>query len=592
MIDILLFSAIIFISYGVGKLLLVFIIKETDSLIEDFVFSIGLGFGIVGYIVYGLGSFGFLYPGCIIIALLVCSVISFYPFIQFVRRIKWGRLPRWIKNLGGFEKFLLLVLIIISSVCLFGVKAPEIGNDSLSYHLYHPKVFIHNHTIGYIPFTRESLWPYLTEMLFTIGLLLKSIGVVKMFHYFFGILCALSVYAFTRSFFGRKEALLSAALFYSAPGIFMQSVYAYIDLSLCFYSFAALYLVMLWNEKNNIRFLVLSGIFAGLALSVKMIGGFTFIALCIVILFIALRKKFSYANIAKQLFIFCFIAFLISCVWYIRSYLVLKNPLYPFLDNIFKSGWNDHFIMGARRDTMGFLRLPWDLSMHVGKFGEEQIGIIFLAFFPFLFFIPLKEARVRCLVVFLFCYALIWFRVLQNIRFIFVGFAAAYILLSIGFYAASRRYKMGVVKIILSICILFNVSLCVYYNRDNVKLALGLINEEDYLYKHETSYPLAEFVNKNLPADSIVISLAGIRWFYFDREMFDYVIWKKISKEKFSDYLPKLKKRGLVFLLLNEETRLDDYEEIRPMINNRSPIFDFPIEAGDGRIIYHYIYKL
>ncbi|MCX5666794.1 MAG: glycosyltransferase family 39 protein [Candidatus Omnitrophica bacterium] len=594
MIDILLFLAIVLISYGIGKRLLNLAVKDADDLVQDFIFSTGLGFGIIGYAVYALGSIGLLYLGYVVTALLVCALFSFYPVVQFIRRINWSRAGQWIAGLSGFEKFLLAVPVTIAAVCIFGANAPEIGNDALAYHLYHPKIFIQNHKIGYVPFTRESLWPYLTEMLFTIGLLLKSVSVAKMFHFFFGVLSALSVYSFIRRFFGRREALLACALFSSAPGIFMQSVYSYVDLSLCFYSFAALYSMILWTEKSDTKYVILAGIFTGLALSVKLMGGLTFITLACTILYHLIVNRADLKRAFKIFAIFVGAAAVVSSIWYIRSYVATGNPIYPFLYNIFKKGWPDSvsYVTVPSRGIIEFIRLPWDLVMNMDNFGGEQIGILSLVLLPVLLFLPFKKRVIKYMLIFSAIYTIAWYTVTPNIRFAFVNFAVVYSLIGIGFCAASKRYSLGVLKIILSLCILFNVCLCFYYNKDSVKLGLGLIGTKDYLYKKEGSYPVAEFVNKNLPAESIVISLVGTRWFYFDREIIDYSIWNITSKESFSNYLSKLKKRGPVFLLLNENTELNDYEEIRTIINNRAPIFNFSIKVGDGKVVDHYVYKI
>lgn len=190
----LLFISLGLIAYGIGKPVLNLFIKKSDTLAEDFVFSSGLGLGILGYAVYIIGSFGFLYPRPIIISLFLFALLAAPYVYSFIRKLDWLSAAKAAVSLGLFEKFLLAAIIAISSMCLFGSMAPEIGNDALVYHLHHPKIFIQNHKIGYIPYTRESLWPYLTEMLFTVGLLFKSVSLAKMFNFLFGVLSMLSVY--------------------------------------------------------------------------------------------------------------------------------------------------------------------------------------------------------------------------------------------------------------------------------------------------------------------------------------------------------------------------------------------------------------
>jgi 4-amino-4-deoxy-L-arabinose transferase-like glycosyltransferase len=266
-------------------------------------------------------------------------------------------------------------------------------------------------------------------MLFTLGLIFKSVALAKLFHYFFGILSIAAVFSFTRRFFSRKEALFATTFFVSAPGIFMQMVYSYVDLTQCFYSFAALYAMLIWQQENDKKFLILSGIFCGFALSVKLLSAFTVIALFAILFFAEFRRNKSVKTIAKHFSIFLIFIFLVGCVWYVRSYIILHNPVYPFLHNIFGSGWNANIgtEVGLRRDFLGFLRLPWDTVMYPAAFGGEQIGIIFLILLPFLYFAPLKDKTVQSLFLFFFIYSFVWFFVDPMMRFFFVNFAVAFI---------------------------------------------------------------------------------------------------------------------------------------------------------------------
>ena len=40
------------------------------------------------------------------------------------------------------------------------------------------------------------------------------------------------------------------------------------------------------------------------------------------------------------------------------------------------------------------------------------------------------------------------------------------------------------------------------------------------------------------------------------------------------------------------DSDLQDPPKIRQMINNKSPVFNFPIKASDGKIVDHYVYRL
>lgn len=573
MTSIFYFIVVIFIAYGLGKQTCNLFTKRPHSVLEDFTFSIGLGLALLGYIVYMIGSLGFLYQKYILLALSLCFLIAIKPSCKFIFSLKYRAGYSTIRNLDLFDKFLVTVILFIPFICLFGALAPETGNDALAYHLYHPKVFVENHKIGYIPFTRESLWPFLTEMLFTLGLLFESIVFAKLTHYFFGILSTIMLFVFANRFFSRKAALLSAALFYCSPGIFMQSAYAYIDLSLCFYSLAALYCIVVWSEEAGNRYFLLSAVFTGLTLSVKYVGGFVAGILAVMVALISIQKFKGISHIAKHCAGYFIVAFIISCVWYVRSFLLLHNPVYPFLNNIFPSGHqlgagsftNIDAGLGLKPSLIGFLRLPWDLAMHPDLFGGEQIGVILIAFLPFLF---LARGRKKCslhyLFFFLICYSIAWFWTKPLLRIYFVNYAVVFMLISAGFLNTLEKYRLSGLTILLSLCIGFNVSYCVFHYRDALGLSMGKISSEQYLFKKERSYPIAEFVNKNTPSDSVIIVVGEPRVFYFDRKVLFFDMWKTLTAGDIHKEIQKFRTQGKsVFLVYREDSAFRDFNEIR-----------------------------
>jgi hypothetical protein len=499
-------------------------------------------------------------------------------------------------RLSLFDKFLALILALIVLACFIGALAPVTGNDALAYHLFHPKLFVQQQRIGYIQFSRESMWPYLSEMLYTLAICLKVPSLATFFHYFFGVLSMLAVFTFTRRFILNRAALLCAVLFYSAPGIFMQSVYAYVDLVQCFYSFAAFYALMLWRNDCRRKTLILSGFFAGLALAVKVLSGITFILILAIMLGIeALERKSHLKKWLSLVFLFGICAFLACAVWYIRSYLMLGNPVYPFLHNIFHSGWETHIgeEMGTRRDLVGFLRLPWDLVMRLDSFGGEQIGVIFLALFPFIFFNRPKDKVIQYLAVFIFFYTLIWFIVDPNIRFAFVNLAAIFILIGCGLYQAQAKYRLALIKITLILVMIFNAALSLYYNREAIKLTLGAITPNQYLNRLERTYPIAEYVNRNLPLDALLILADECRGFYFDRKTIYYPIWKEENKDtSLSIYLAQLIRGGAKIYLLSTQDTINADPVFQGILGNKNPLYQIERVTAENEKHIYLLYAL
>src|SRR4051794_25937339 len=71
------------------------------------------------------------------------------------------------------------------------------------------------------------------------------------------------------------------------------------------------------------------------------------------------------------------LAGLIGVPWYIRAYVLTGNPVFPFLNGIFRSSqWapiNDNFnfdLFGMGHQPVDFALLPWRLTFQTSHFAE------------------------------------------------------------------------------------------------------------------------------------------------------------------------------------------------------------------------------
>ena len=165
-----------------------------------------------------------------------------------------------------------------------------------------------------------------------------------------------------------------------------------------------------------------------------------------------------------------------------------------------------------------------------------------------------------------------------------------FILISAGFYEVLKNRNLYILKALLSLCILFNFSLCFYYNRDAIKFGIGSMNKDEYLMKHEREYPMAKFVNENLPADSIIIMAQEHRGFYFNRKTIDYWILEKVSDEGILDYVAGLRKKGIPVYLLTVSDNQDN--DIALLLKRRKPVYSISRDVKEGIIEEYRLYKL
>ena len=124
-IEILLALLVLYVCYILGYIFLGFF-KVKLNFREEAVYSLGLGIGIIGYLVLILGLFGLLYNYIFWMILIITPVVS----------VKTGK--AFFKKLFSFKlKFhwMLIPIFILLLLNLIGALAPPMGWDTQIYHL-------------------------------------------------------------------------------------------------------------------------------------------------------------------------------------------------------------------------------------------------------------------------------------------------------------------------------------------------------------------------------------------------------------------------------------------------------------------------
>ena len=482
MSDIIIFLSILIAAYltGSGILSLIPLREERGVFESSFILPLGLAF--LAYLVYLSGSCGLLSFPVIGTIFLLTAIVS-------VRSISQGKRKSVSpERLDLLEKSMIGLIIVFPVITIFGAMAPAIGTDSLAYHLGIPQKFILQNKIGFVPYTMNSLYPFFMEMLFTFGLLLKSAVVAKMFHWVTGILLLVGIYGFTREFAGRKAALLAALLVISSPGIFNEMVYAYVDVGLTLFISLSVFCMVFWmyKKRDKVFYLILSGVFMGCALSVKYLALYAILPVSLLLVSACFKNKEQISPF-KILAAFVLPCVLLSFFWYLRSYLILGDPVFPVLSRFFNTPINfnvgRHFDLGMGKGVIQFLKLPWDLAMHPVAFGGRgsQIGIQFCVFAPFMIYGYVKnKGWFRNLLFVAIGYTLVWFFLVQRDRFLYPVLPIYGILIATSIVTLFGNRK-GLLEKILSIftviaftgITLFNLAICGYHNRHNYKVALA-----------------------------------------------------------------------------------------------------------------------
>ncbi len=354
---------------------------------ERLIFGTGLGLGVFGFSGYGLGAVGLAAApilAVIIFVILVCI------FVLKIHRDIYNDLRSlknsFRENQSGIPTWLPPAILISSlTVFLFTLLPPAEGFDGLSYHLRSPELLLKDG--GILLHNIPALWyPSLIEGDYLWALGLGSERTAQMLHGAFYMLTLMLVWEWSRQVFGAKSAWWALAILASMPSLPWLSSWAYTDIALTFFGLACLYVLWRWSEAYDTPWLVISGLFAGMAMGVKYTS---FILPLVCIIFVIFHERLNWGRITSSVIKFSVPALIISSPWYLRNWLLMSNPFYPF---VFGGRYWDAFRANAFSgagtgigwDFREILLLPFTLTLgfHDRSYYDGRLGPLFLLLLP------------------------------------------------------------------------------------------------------------------------------------------------------------------------------------------------------------------
>ncbi|MDH5662505.1 MAG: hypothetical protein OEY92_05860, partial [Elusimicrobiota bacterium] len=182
-------TIICIIAFGIGRKILKLLKIEGESILESAIFALGLGFGSLSLMMFGLGILKLYYTWIIYSVLGILSIFSFFE----VRKIKLQEFPSSSPKLRlkMFTTFFWGMLGLAAIINLAGALVPGSFYDSLVFHLAVPALYKISHGIKYIETIFTSGFPQNMQMLYTLSLLLGTDILARLMHWVMGILVVL-----------------------------------------------------------------------------------------------------------------------------------------------------------------------------------------------------------------------------------------------------------------------------------------------------------------------------------------------------------------------------------------------------------------
>ncbi|MEA1928545.1 MAG: phospholipid carrier-dependent glycosyltransferase, partial [Candidatus Auribacterota bacterium] len=256
-----------------GKVIFSRLLKMGWSRGERVLLQVGLGLGIISYLIFFLSLGGFLYRP-------VVFIILFFPFVWFGIRWKNRTGEDNLASAGGgglrsltrLEVLTFVILLVVFILNIIASLTPPYAGDAIGYHLPSIREYLFAHRLVWLEGNVLANQPAGIDMLYVIGFAGGGVFYPKLLHCIFGLLVTTGLYFIGLRYFGRPAAALGALIFYTIPSVARISSWGYIDLGMSFWLVLAVCSYLRWRSVGNIKGLVLVSIFSGLVISAKYTG--------------------------------------------------------------------------------------------------------------------------------------------------------------------------------------------------------------------------------------------------------------------------------------------------------------------------------
>jgi len=600
--------AILISAFWVGSKLFKGLKFYFSFLLEELIFSIGLGFVIFAYGTLLLGLLGLLYKSLFYGLLIVFSffgvreINKLWKMDKYVARKIWPLKCKsyfWTYTFG----LVLLALVFINFCMAF---LPELFYDALVYHLGCANYYVVKHKIISMPYNRFGYMPLSMSMLYAICLLLQGTSLARLLHFAAGVLTLIATLSFSKRFFKNYSiGLLGGIFFYYAPFVAMHSWTGGNDLALAFTHSLAVYALLLWFDSNDDaqakKWLVASAVFAGFTASIKYSSGFCLFPVPFLIIWnFFLKNKEKFLKVFMKVYLYLGIVIAVLSPWLIRSWVGTGNPIYPFFDR-----WlvkeervatsditeiTDEYpifgkLLGGKGATPGekeyeikisslinlskkILKMPWNLTIK-GTSSYTFVGPLFLLFMPFVFLVKRKEKIIITLLWYFLLSFVFWGVFTDRFKYYIpaiplMGIVTAYTIDSIGRSIPKYLERTFFIFILILLgTILYSLLGIIKFTYSPFKVLTGLESQDNYLSFTRPGYPnpsyvAIKYINNNLPRTSKILFIGEAKIHYIERDFIANTVdnrtpiieWARSSDDGDALY-KEFRKNGITHILLN-----------------------------------------
>jgi 4-amino-4-deoxy-L-arabinose transferase-like glycosyltransferase len=460
-----------------------------------------------------------------------------------------------VKNEYFIKVSLLLIIFLFIFVEFILALTPPIARDALIHHLAIPKLWIMHGGFYEIPWAVYSYYPMNLDLLYLVPLYFGNDIIPHFIHMGFGIGTAVIIYYYLKGRLNHIAGLSGALIFISTPIIIRLSTMAYVDLGLVFFITASILAFLRWRESEyrHHKWFLISSVAMGLALGTKYNALVAWFFFTLALVFIYSRDSGNQWKAVMYGLIFFVISLIVFSPWLIKNIILTGNPLYPLFAGIFNSnagGESGTYSIASGYSHLSMFKIRemlygenlWEILLipariffqgqdNSARYFDGVLNPILIIFVPFAFIKKdMKTEKMFFLVFSVFFILITFFLDEIRIRYILPVIPFLVILTVMGLvniFAWLTERESLLLRICTSGLVFFLIALLsmniiyikkYYIKIDPVNYLLKKESRDNFIGRHDSSYPAMMYINKNTARDSRIrlILLAG-RGYYLDR---------------------------------------------------------------------------
>lgn len=338
------------------------------SALEHFLFSTGIGIGVVGTLILLLGTVGAFHP----LALGALIGVAVLPAWRELRDMPAliQEATREVGTTAGATAIAVFAILAVAMI-VFAV-APPTDWDSLMYHLQIPRQFLAQNAIHVPPDNLHVSFIGMFHMLYVPMLAFGAPAACALLNALLGLLLALTMMSAAARLFSRSAGRLGLILLWGSPMMILGGVTSRVDVVLAYYVFLGHYaLLRAWkNPDQSVPWAIMAGANLGMAVGVKYLA-LAYIAALLPLFAAVAYQQNDNGKRVRLLIISSGWMILCAAPWLLKNWIMLGAPLYPqfatallppWLASLYGSAHIPAVIEPSTLRPLSAVRVPFSIS--------------------------------------------------------------------------------------------------------------------------------------------------------------------------------------------------------------------------------------